>query len=107
MVPLNESGTIAAPANCLPAYECQFSIANGLNSYLFDFSTLCRAAGYSVRQWEGAWCAHRPSSFTAVLQTSDDSGHQYDFNICGTSPSKCLPTWRNSYQFGAAVQVRR
>ncbi len=29
------------------------------------------------------------------------------FNICGTSSSQCLPTWRPDVFFGNAVQVRR
>ena len=40
-----------------------------------------------------------------MSQTFDNVGHNYTFNICGTSSKRCLPTWKDVYQFGVAVQV--
>lgn len=35
----------------------------------------------------------------------DQFNHTYNFNICGTSHFQCLPEWRDTYQYGVAVQV--
>lgn len=70
---------------CDPNYECSFTyVDNGGRTWEFDLSGLCRGNDYVA---------------------TDAQNHTYNFNICGLSHFKCLPTWRDTYQYGVAVQV--
>ena len=53
------------------------------------------------------WGCERASGVLCTLlrQVSDSQGHNYTFNICGLSHSRCNPVWKDTYQFGVAVQV--
>jgi hypothetical protein len=71
---------------CDPDYECSFTyVDNAGGTWEFDLSGLCRGNDYVA---------------------TDAQNHTYNFNICGLSHFKCLPTWRDTYQYGVAVQVR-
>ncbi len=72
-------------ASCDPDYECQYTYVDAnLKLWEYDFSTLCAAGDYNI---------------------TDQYNHTYFFNICGMSRFRCIPTWRETYTVGVAVQV--
>jgi hypothetical protein len=72
-------------ATCDDEYECVYEAATSDGfTFKFDLKPLCElGTTYSV---------------------ADTSGHNYSFNICGTSSFECVPSWTNVYETGVAVQ---
>ncbi len=77
---------LATPTSyCDANYECQFSYVDGNNAvWEYDLSGLCTNTDYVAM---------------------DNENHTYSFNICGLSHFQCLPQWKDTYQYGVAVQV--
>ena len=102
--------------SCDPDYQCQFTYVDAnFRRWQFDLSTLCSANDYVVGGIRK--CCRLPAGGGAltddahscrnhcVLQVTDPLGHNYTFNICGLSHFRCNPVWKDTYQFGVAVQV--
>ena len=82
---LADAGVAIPNSYCDPYYECQFTyVADNGAMWEYDLSGLCSGSDYVAM---------------------DQFNHTYNFNICGTSHFQCLPEWRDTYQFGVAVQV--
>lgn len=69
-------------------YECSFQ--DPISGANYDFISLCSTASYD------------PLLYPYQLTVGDKT---YVWNICGTAPTQCIPTWRVVANQGNAVQV--
>jgi len=72
-------------ATCDEEYECTYQASTVDDiTFSFDLRPLCEQGN--------------------TYLVNDSTGHNYSFNICGTSSFECVPSWTNVYQTGVAVQ---
>lgn len=73
-------------ATCDDEYECiyQSTVPQTMITFSYDLRPLCETG--------------------TTYEVGDGAGHNYSFNICGTSSYECVPSWTNVYETGVAVQ---
>lgn len=69
-------------------YECTYR--SPVDGSTYDFESLCQTGAYSPLY---------------PFQYTDASNRVYVWNVCGTAPSQCIPTWKVAYNGGSALQL--